>query len=188
MLDNPGDVEQHFALQRGRNLVVERLDLRPQRRQGERLTHDAVGAGNLGCRAAGARLHLVDKGDAGSVDEIVGDEGGGDLAVQRMSGDLRWEPLAQSSLGNRPAIPRRALVRRASRIAAARGRATSSNTRAAPRAPAGVRPRCAAARAAISSSSGRNSSARSSRSAFSSSRISSAWRLSAADPLCLGDR
>ncbi len=55
MLDNPGDFEQHFALQRGRNLVVKRLDLCPQRRQRERLTHDAVGAGNLGRGAAGAR-------------------------------------------------------------------------------------------------------------------------------------
>src|SRR6516165_3369529 len=95
MLDKTDDFAQHVDLHGGWHFVVERFDLGPQRPQVEDVTHDHRGAGNLRCGAAGARLHLVDKGDAGSVGEIVGDDCGSDLAMQWMGGYLFREPLAQ---------------------------------------------------------------------------------------------
>ena len=95
VLDDRRDFEQHLGLDPRRNPVVERFDLGPKSRQIKDFADDPDRRAQCRARPAGARPHVADKGDAGAVDKIVGDDRGGDLAAQRMGRDLRAEPLAQ---------------------------------------------------------------------------------------------
>ena len=126
------------------------------------VAHDAVGARDLRDVGAGLLDRAVHERGARPVDHVVDDDGGDDLAVQRVAGQVVGEPLGdrrREVAGEHPLEPR--LVGQRGVLDVLRS-ASSSSTRPAPRSPA--RPaRCPRPRgAAISASVGRNSSARSS--------------------------
>ena len=91
--DQIGDLEEHFDLHLSRHFVVELLDFSPQLPQREHLAHDHVGLRHLGRRPAGARAHVVKKGNSRAIDDLVGDNCRDDLPVQWMGCDLCGEPV-----------------------------------------------------------------------------------------------
>ncbi len=72
-------------LQFGGHLVVQGLDLLPPMRQAEHVAHHHVGAGDVGGAHAGGLLQALHEGDAHVVDQVVGDLGADDLALQAMA-------------------------------------------------------------------------------------------------------
>ena len=80
VLDEAGNIEQHLRLQARRDAIVERLDIGPGSAQLEGFAHDAIGASDLSRPFAGTRPHVVNERDAGAVDEVVCNDGRGDLA------------------------------------------------------------------------------------------------------------
>ena len=172
-----------------RDPVVERLDLGPQQRAARRLRARCDRRARSPSRPVPVRAaHVVDEGDAGAVDEVVGDDRRDDLAPQRVRGDLRREALAQGRREIAAQIVGELRQHRAGRRPAAPRRASSWHRRAAPRAPAGSgraapprAPRASRHRAGIRAR-GRAGRLR------SRSRISRAWRSSADGAARLGDR
>ena len=92
-IDEPTDLGVRRVLRTRRHHVVERLDVGPQRRQVEHRAHDAVGAGHV--RDVDARLldGTVHERRPAPVDHVVDEDGGDDLAVQRVAAQLIGEPL-----------------------------------------------------------------------------------------------
>ncbi len=69
-------------LQLGRHLVVQRLDLAEPVRQMEDVAHDDIGSGHIGGAHARRLVQPLNEGDAHVVDQIVGDLGTDDLALE----------------------------------------------------------------------------------------------------------
>src|SRR5262249_4990907 len=95
VLDQCGDFDQHGRLDPRCDPVVERFDPCPQALKLEDFADDQVGAGGLCGGAAGPRLHVVDKGDTGAVDEVVGNGCGNNLPTQRVGCDAVTKAVAQ---------------------------------------------------------------------------------------------
>ncbi len=83
-LRDGGQLREQAQLQLGRDLVVQRVDLVPDRLQRKHLTRQRVGADHLGRRARCLVGQEVDEGRAHPVDHSVGHEGGDDLALERV--------------------------------------------------------------------------------------------------------
>ena len=94
-IDQPRRVDQHRRLHRVVDLVVERLDLLPQRDEAEDLAIEQVGANDLVRLRAGGLAEPVHERAADAIDHAVGHVRRDDLALQRMARHVRGVGLAQ---------------------------------------------------------------------------------------------
>ena len=94
-LGDARETRQQIKLQAGINLVIQRIDLVPQRFQVKNLACQREGTNHVSRCGTCFRSNKVDESRAGAIDHRVGHEGGDDLAPERVSGNGRCEFLAQ---------------------------------------------------------------------------------------------